>query len=141
MISDQNESQNIKNIVKELKEKKKLEGTEHLKIYRPWGYYISIATEKFWKVKEIYLKPNSSISLQMHNYRSEHWVVVKGNAKVQIGENITLLKKNESVFVPAKTKHKLSNITKKGLAIIEIQSGSYLGEDDIVRYEDLYGRI
>ena len=141
LIVEKNKTQNIKEIVNELKEKNFLEGIEHKKIYRPWGSYTSIAESYNWKVKKIIVKPDEALSLQMHNFRSEHWVVVDGEAKVEVDNTSIKLKKNESVYIPEKTKHKLSNEGKKDLTLIEVQSGSYLGEDDIIRFEDRYGRI
>ena len=141
LIADQKDSQKIKNIVEELKEKNIKAGQEHQKIFRPWGYYKQISEGKNWKVKEIFVKPNASLSLQLHNFRSEHWIVVSGIANVQIGKNFYVLKKNESIYVPVKEKHKLTNASDQALSIVEVQNGSYLGEDDIKRFEDLYGRI
>ena len=104
------------------------------------GKYLSIANDKFWQVKLIEVKPGQSLSLQKHNYRSEHWVVVKGIAKVRIEEKIINLKVNQSTFIPLGLKHQLSNPGEEILSIIEVQCGTYLGEDDITRYEDKYGR-
>ena len=92
------------------------------------------------KIKKIVVNPNSSLSLQMHKHRSEHWVVVEGNAKVQVNDEVKILSKNESVYIPLGVKHRLSNPTKSSLILIEIQSGNYLGEDDIKRFDDIYGR-
>ena len=141
LIADQKESQKIKNVVEELNKKNIKAGHEHQKVFRPWGYYKQISEGENWKVKEIFVKPNSSLSLQLHNFRSEHWVVVSGVANVQIGDSFFILKKNESIYVPVKEKHKLTNSSGQPLSIIEVQNGSYLGEDDIKRFEDLYGRI
>ena len=140
LISEKSESQKVKDIVKKLKEIEFPEGERHLKIYRPWGYYISIAEESTWQVKMIQVKPNGQLSLQMHHHRAEHWVVVKGRAKVEIGNKVEYLAENQSTYIPLGTKHRLSNPGKIPLLIIEIQSGSYVGEDDIIRFEDLYGR-
>ena len=109
-------------------------------MYRPWGHYTSIVEEQTWKVKRIEITPNSSLSLQSHKHRAEHWVVVDGTAKVEINNKTSFLKVNESIYVPKGTIHRLSNTTNYPLIIIEIQSGSYLGEDDILRLEDNYGR-
>ncbi len=141
LISDHNHVQEVKNIVSELKEKSLNEGKEHKTIYRPWGNYTSIAENKYWKVKKIIVNPKQSLSLQSHNFRSEHWVVVSGEAKVKLASKDFNLKKNESIYVPLKTKHKLSNESDEILVLIEVQSGSYLGEDDIKRFEDIYGRV
>jgi len=141
LICDQKHTQNIKGIVGDLKEKNILEGQEHKTIYRPWGSYTLIAEDRHWKVKKIIVNPKQSLSLQSHNFRSEHWVVVEGEAKVILDEKVFNLAKNESIYVPARTKHKLSNNSKKILILIEVQSGSYLGEDDIERFDDMYGRV
>ena len=93
-----------------------------------------------WKVKKLEIKPDSSISLQMHHKRSEHWIIVEGKAKVEINDKVSILEKNESIYVPLGSKHRLSNLEKSSLILIEVQSGHYLEEDDIVRFEDKYGR-
>jgi len=116
------------------------EGETHSKVYRPWGHYLSVVEDSRWQVKLIEVKPGEKLSLQMHHHRSEHWVVVSGNAEVQINQKHILLSENQSTYIPVGTKHRLSNPSKIPLVIIEIQSGTYIGEDDIVRFEDLYGR-
>ena len=135
------ESQDVKSIVNFLTEKNIPEGQEHKKIYRPWGFYESIAEDNRWQVKLITVNPGAKLSLQKHHHRSEHWIVVSGTAKVEINEKESTLFENESSYIPAGSKHRLSNPGKIPLTIIEVQSGSYLGEDDIQRYEDNYGRI
>ena len=110
------------------------------KIFRPWGSFISIIEELRWKVKIILVKPGEKLSLQMHHHRSEHWVVVSGTAKVEVDNKIEILSENESVYIPLGSKHRLSNPGKISLNLIEVQSGSYIGEDDIVRFKDTYGR-
>ena len=110
------------------------------KVHRPWGNFTSIMKGETWQVKRIVIKPRQSLSLQMHQHRSEHWVVVKGIAKVEINHEVSLLNVNESVYVPIRAKHRLSNPYENELIIIEIQSGTYLGEDDIIRFEDKYRR-
>ena len=140
LISDKKNTQSVKNIVQLLKEKKIPEGQSHSKIFRPWGYYISVVEEPRWQLKLIQVKPGEMLSLQMHHHRSEHWIVVKGTAKVEIDENINVLCENESTYIPVGAKHRLSNPGKIPLIIIEVQNGSYLGEDDIIRFEDNYGR-
>ena len=115
-------------------------GKEHKKIFRPWGSYESIATDNKWQVKLITVKPGEKLSLQSHNYRSEHWIVVDGKAKVEIDNKELILKDNQSSYIPLGAKHRLSNPGKNNLILIEVQCGSYLGEDDIQRYEDNYGR-
>ena len=123
-----------------LKEKNIPEGQEHKKIYRPWGYYESIIEEERFQVKLINVKPGEKLSLQMHHHRSEHWIVVSGTAKVEIDQKDFTLHENESTYIPLGSKHRLSNPGKIPLKLIEVQSGSYLGEDDIERFEDVYGR-
>ncbi|OUL43810.1 mannose-1-phosphate guanylyltransferase/mannose-6-phosphate isomerase, partial [Prochlorococcus sp. HOT_208_60] len=140
LIIDQNKAEKVKDIVKELSAKNISEGRDHKKIYRPWGNYISISEEKNWKVKVITVLPGQSLSLQKHFHRSEHWVVVKGNAKVEIDNRELTLKENESTYIPSGSIHRLSNPLNDPLKIIEVQSGSYLEEDDIIRLEDNYGR-
>ncbi len=141
LISGKDQSQNIKNIVRELKEKNFSEGKKHKKIYRPWGNYFSVVEDKRWQVKLISVKPGEQISLQMHHHRSEHWIVVKGIADVEIDGKFSTLKENQSIYIPVTSKHRLTNPGKILLQIIEVQSGSYVGEDDIVRFEDKYGRL
>ena len=140
LVADKNESQHVKNIVKKLKEKKILEGQYHSKVIRPWGYYISMVNDSRWQVKLINVKPGEKLSLQMHHHRSEHWVVVTGTAKVELNKETQFLAENESIYIPLGSKHRLSNPGKINLTLIEVQSGSYVGEDDIVRFEDKYGR-
>ena len=140
LVADRKFSQDIKNIVKELNEKKMPEGNENKKVYRPWGYFISLEEHPNWQVKLLNIKPGEKLSLQMHEYRSEHWIVVEGQASIEIGEKSLLLNKNQSTYIPKKTKHRLHNPGQTPLNVIEVQSGNYLGEDDIVRFEDNYGR-
>ncbi len=140
LISDKNSSQKVKNIVKNLKDNKMPEATSHTKVYRPWGNYLSVVEKNRWKVKLIEVKPNAKLSLQMHHHRSEHWVVVGGTAKIEIDNKVEILSENQSVYIPLGSKHRLSNPGKISLTLIEVQSGSYVGEDDIVRFEDIYGR-
>ena len=141
LVANKNSSQEVKNIVSILNKKKLKEGRQHKKIYRPWGYYETIEAGENWQIKKIIVKPNASLSLQMHKHRSEHWIVVEGTAKVQVNEEIRYLSKNESIYVPIESKHRLSNSEEKPLVLIEVQTGNYLGEDDIIRLDDIYGRI
>ena len=141
LVANKNFSQEIKGIVSVLNEKKLTEGKQHKKIYRPWGFYETIEESNGWQIKKIEVNPGASLSLQMHNHRSEHWIVVEGDAKVQVNENIKFLSKNESIDIPLKSKHRLSNTGKIPLELIEVQTGDYLGEDDIIRFDDIYGRI
>ena len=140
LVANKNNSQEVKNIVKKLNDEKKPEALENKKCFRPWGSYLSLVKDKKWQVKIINVKPGQSLSLQKHNHRAEHWVVVSGEAKVEINKKIFSLKENESTYIPLGSMHRLSNVTNENLKIIEIQSGNYLGEDDIVRFEDNYGR-
>lgn len=139
-VAPKKKAQQVKNLVEELKKQNKKEAWEGLKIYRPWGSYTIWGEGENYRIKKVVVNPKEKLSLQLHNHRSEHWVVVRGKAKVKIGQKTYFLKKGESTFVPPKTKHRLENPTKKILEIIEVQNGDYLGEDDIVRFEDRYGR-
>ena len=140
LISNLEETQKVKDIIKDLQEKKYSEGTVHRKIYRPWGNYTSIVEGKNWQVKKIEVNPGESLSLQKHNHRAEHWIVVKGTALIQRDDLEELLEANKSTYIPLGCKHRLSNPGKVILELIEVQSGDYLGEDDIIRFEDIYGR-
>jgi len=141
LISDKKNVQNIKNIVKTLRKNNRSELDNHRQVYRPWGYYDSIDSGDGFKVKRILVNPGAQLSLQKHKYRSEHWVVVKGVAQVTCAEKIFELKENESTYIPQGTVHRLRNNGDKPLEIIEIQTGSYLEEDDIIRLQDDYERI
>ncbi len=141
LVANKDKSQEVKNIVEIMKKKNISQGVEHQKCYRPWGTYESLEKEKKWQVKLIEVKPGEKLSLQKHQFRSEHWVVVNGVAKVEIDGEIMILNENQSSYIPLGSKHRLSNPGEKILKIIEIQSGTYLGEDDIERFDDNYGRI
>jgi mannose-1-phosphate guanylyltransferase len=141
LVANRNFSQDIKNIVEELCEKNMPEGQANKKVYRPWGSFISLEEHPNWQVKLLTIKPGEKLSLQMHQYRSEHWIVVEGNAKVQVNEEIKFLSKNESIYIPKETRHRLINTGVLPLILIEVQTGDYLGEDDIIRFDDIYGRI
>jgi len=132
--------QRVKDVVTRLKEGSRGEAELHRKVYRPWGAYDSIDMAERFQVKRITVKPGAALSLQMHHHRAEHWVVVSGTARVTRGDDVFLLGENESTFIPMGTRHRLENPGKVPLELIEVQSGSYLGEDDIVRFEDVYGR-
>ena len=136
LITKMDQSQEVKSLVNLLKKKDMPEGIEHKKIFRPWGFYESIANQKEWQVKLITVTPGGKLSLQRHNHRSEHWVVVSGTAKVEIDEKVEILNDNQSSYIPLGSKHRLSNPGKNPLLLIEVQCGSYLGEDDIIRYEE-----
>ena len=140
LVADKSQTQSVKHIVARLKAQGHALANTHRKIHRPWGWYDSIDGGERFQVKRIVVNPGASLSLQMHHHRAEHWVVVKGTAEVTNGERTFLLGENESTFIPLGHVHRLSNPGKVPLEIIEVQSGSYLGEDDIVRFEDTYGR-
>ena len=141
LVANINKVQNIKEMVTELESRNIKEGKENSIIFRPWGNFTTIEDEKNWKVKKLEIKPGAYISLQLHKHRSEHWVVVSGVAKAEVGKKITFLKENESIYVPKGSKHRLSNPKEKTLVLIEVQSGDYLDEDDIIRFKDNYGRL
>jgi mannose-1-phosphate guanylyltransferase/mannose-6-phosphate isomerase len=130
----------VKEIVAELKRAQRPQATWHRKVYRPWGSYDGIDSGERFQVKRIIVKPGAALSLQKHHHRAEHWIVVKGTAQVTCDDKVFLLSENESTYIPLGSKHRLENPGKQPLELIEVQSGSYLGEDDIVRFEDVYGR-
>ncbi|MBV8802993.1 MAG: cupin domain-containing protein, partial [Gammaproteobacteria bacterium] len=134
-------SQAVKNMVEKLKKYQRTETDMHRKVYRPWGYYETVDKSDFFQVKRITVKPGASLSLQMHRHRSEHWVVVNGIAEVTKDDEVFSIRANESTYIPQGVKHRLSNRGTTNLELIEVQSGTYLGEDDIVRFEDIYGRV
>ena len=140
LVTDRTHSQDVKKIVLQLEREKRGEQTLHRKVHRPWGWYDSIDAGPRFQVKRIMVKPGASLSLQMHHHRAEHWIVVSGTAEVTNGEQVILLTENQSTYIPLGQTHRLANRGRVPLEIIEVQSGSYLGEDDIVRFEDTYGR-
>ncbi|WP_374674413.1 mannose-1-phosphate guanylyltransferase/mannose-6-phosphate isomerase [Ideonella sp.] len=140
LVADASRSQDVKKIVNKLAASGRGEGLLHRKVHRPWGWYDSIDAGPRFQVKRIMVRPGASLSLQMHHHRAEHWIVVTGTAEVTCGERKILLSENQSTYIPLGEVHRLANPGKVDLEIIEVQSGSYLGEDDIVRYEDTYGR-
>ena len=140
LVTNRSDSQDLKKIVLQLDQKDREEKNFHRKVLRPWGWYDSVDEGERFKVKRIQVQPGASLSLQMHHHRAEHWVVVKGVAEIRNGDEIIRLSENQSTYIPQGQKHRLSNPGKEPLEIIEIQSGSYLGEDDIVRFDDVYGR-
>ena len=140
LVAHKDQVQRVKQIVDHLKLKERTEHLHHTKVYRPWGYYEGIDSGDRFQVKRITVKPGEKLSLQMHHHRAEHWVVVSGTARVTCGEKVSLLSENESTYIPIGMNHRLENPGKVPLHIIEVQSGSYLGEDDIVRFEDIYKR-
>lgn len=141
LVADQSKVQDIKKIVEKLKSAQRFEVDQHRKVYRPWGSYDSINSGSRYQVKCIVVNPGQKLSLQMHHHRAEHWIVVNGTAKVRKGDETILLTENQSIYIPLGETHALENPGKVPLELIEVQSGSYLGEDDIVRFEDVYGRV
>lgn len=141
LVAHKNKSQNVKAIVEQLKAESRSEATLHREVYRPWGKYDSVDSGERFQVKRITVKPGAKLSVQMHHHRAEHWIVVSGTAKVQIDDTEQFVTENESVYIPITAVHALENPGKVDLELIEVQSGSYLGEDDIVRFEDRYGRV
>jgi mannose-1-phosphate guanylyltransferase len=141
LVADRSRSQDVKRVVEQLKLLKHETVKLHRTVSRPWGSYTVLEEGEGFKIKRIVVKPDQSLSLQMHHHRSEHWVVVSGVAKVTNGEQVLILNRNQSTYIPAGNKHRLENPGLLDLVMIEVQSGDYLGEDDIVRYEDAYGRI
>jgi mannose-1-phosphate guanylyltransferase / mannose-6-phosphate isomerase len=140
LVTRRERSQDVKTIVNHLGKEQRGEQALHRKVHRPWGWYDSIDQGPRDQVKRIMVKPGASLSLQMHHHRAEHWIVVTGTAEVTVGEKVILLAENQSTYIPLGEKHRLRNPGKVPLELIEVQSGSYLGEDDIVRFEDTYGR-
>ena len=140
LVADRSRSQEVKHIVGQLQSSGRTEHTLHRQVHRPWGWYDSIDAGPRFQVKRILVKPGASLSLQMHHHRAEHWIVVSGTAEVTNGEQVILLSENQSTYIPLGQVHRLANPGKVPLEIIEVQSGSYLGEDDIVRFQDTYGR-
>lgn len=140
LVAHKDHAQDVKKLVDRLKDQHRPEVDHHREVFRPWGAYDSIDRGLRYQVKRITVKPGAKLSLQMHHHRAEHWVVVSGTAKVMLGEKELLLSENQSVYIPVGEKHSLENPGKVNLELIEVQSGSYLGEDDIVRFEDKYGR-
>jgi mannose-1-phosphate guanylyltransferase/mannose-6-phosphate isomerase len=140
LVADKSRSQEVKEVVETLDRNNRTEHVSHSRVYRPWGYYESIDGGDRFQVKRIMVKPGEALSLQMHHHRAEHWVVVSGTARVTRDDEVKLLSENESTYIPIGTKHRLENPGKTPLFLIEVQSGGYLGEDDIVRFEDRYRR-
>jgi mannose-1-phosphate guanylyltransferase / mannose-6-phosphate isomerase len=140
-IASQDRAHEVKSIVESLQKKGRDEAHSNRKVYRPWGWYDSIGVGVHFQVKRLHVNPGAKLSLQMHNKRAEHWVVVSGTATAINGEEILTLTEGDSTYIPIGTTHGLENKTNQQLEIIEVQSGTYLGEDDIVRFEDIYGRV
>lgn len=141
LVTNKDKAQDVKALVKQLQKQNRSETLLHREVYRPWGKYDSIDNGERYQVKRITVKPNDKLSVQMHHHRAEHWIVVSGTAKVSVDGKESLLSENQSVYIPLGAVHFLENPGKIPLELIEVQVGSYLGEDDIVRFEDRYGRV
>jgi mannose-1-phosphate guanylyltransferase/mannose-6-phosphate isomerase len=140
LVADRDKVQDVKRIVNRLKEANRPEALLHQKVYRPWGSYESLVSADRFQVKRIVVNPGATLSLQMHHHRAEHWIVVHGTAEVTCEDKVFMLAEDESTYIPLGHKHRLGNPGRIPLELIEVQSGAYLGEDDIVRFEDVYGR-
>jgi mannose-1-phosphate guanylyltransferase / mannose-6-phosphate isomerase len=140
LVAPKNRVQDVKKLVQQLKERGRYEHSLHREVFRPWGSYDSIENGARFQVKLLRVKPGAALSLQLHHHRAEHWVVVAGTARITRGDEVFLLEENQSTYIPIGVKHRIENPGMIPLEIIEVQSGSYLGEDDIVRFEDVYGR-
>ena len=141
LVMPKSQAQDVKKIVENLKKQGRSEALQHTRVYRPWGWYEGIDADAGFQVKRLMVKPGEKLSLQLHHHRAEHWVVVQGEAKVTIGTDTKVLKVNEAAYIPFEAVHRLENSGTTPLYLVEVQSGSYLGEDDIVRLNDDYGRI
>jgi mannose-1-phosphate guanylyltransferase / mannose-6-phosphate isomerase len=140
LVAPKDRAQDVKKLVSRLKELKRPEHSLHREVFRPWGSYDSLENGPRFQVKRLKVNPGATLSLQLHHRRAEHWVVVAGTARVTRGDEVFLLEENQSTYIPVGMKHRIENPGTETLEIIEVQSGSYLGEDDIVRFEDRYGR-
>ena len=140
LVASKDDAQDVKRITQELRDDSRKEWRDHREVFRPWGKYDTVDAGEYYQVKRITVNPGAKLSLQMHHHRAEHWVVVSGSAKVTNGDETFLLSQNESTYIPIGVKHSLENPDEIPLEIIEVQSGCYLGEDDIIRFEDNYGR-
>jgi mannose-1-phosphate guanylyltransferase/mannose-6-phosphate isomerase len=140
LVAAKDSAQHVKKLVEQLKATGRDEASLHREVYRPWGSYDSVDNGPRFQVKRITVNPGATLSLQMHHHRAEHWIVVSGTAEVTRGDEVFMLSENQSTYIPIGTPHRLANPGRLPLELIEVQSGSYLGEDDIVRFEDNYGR-
>jgi mannose-1-phosphate guanylyltransferase / mannose-6-phosphate isomerase len=140
LVATRERAQDVKEVVERLDRQQRSEHVSHTRVYRPWGYYETVDAGERFQVKRLMVKPGHGLSLQLHRKRAEHWVVVSGKATVTRGEETVTLEENQSTFIPVGTKHRLQNLTDSPIFLIEVQSGSYLGEDDIERFDDRYGR-
>jgi mannose-1-phosphate guanylyltransferase/mannose-6-phosphate isomerase len=140
LVADKRRGQDVKLAVQALKDKGALQATQFPRDHRPWGHFESLAIGARFQVKRIVVNPGAALSLQSHVHRAEHWIVVEGAAKVTIGEEVKMVGENQSVYIPLGAVHRMENPGKVPMVLIEVQTGSYLGEDDIIRYEDVYAR-
>ncbi|MDB4090498.1 cupin domain-containing protein, partial [Pseudomonadales bacterium] len=140
LVADRERVQDVKAVVSQLRSSGRDEGTTHKIVYRPWGSYETICLSERFQVKKIIVTPGHKLSLQKHHHRAEHWIVVAGTAQVTCEDKVFTLSEDQSTYIPLGHKHRLENKGKIPLELIEVQTGSYLGEDDIVRYDDVYGR-
>jgi mannose-1-phosphate guanylyltransferase / mannose-6-phosphate isomerase len=140
LVADKSRTDKVKQLVEQLKAQGHPEATRHRRTYRPWGYYQSIDQGARYQVKRIVVRPGGCLSLQKHFHRAEHWIVVRGAADVRLNGAMRVVHENESIYLPIGSEHRLINPGKIDLELIEVQTGSYLGEDDIVRFEDAYNR-
>ncbi|MCV2867139.1 mannose-1-phosphate guanylyltransferase/mannose-6-phosphate isomerase [Defluviimonas sp. WL0002] len=140
LVANMADHQRVREAVEALKDRGKAQAQDYPRAHRPWGWYESLATGARFQVKRIVVKPGGALSLQSHAHRSEHWIVVEGTARVTVGDEVRLIPENQSVYIPANTVHRMQNPGKEDMVLIEVQTGTYLGEDDIVRYEDIYAR-
>jgi mannose-1-phosphate guanylyltransferase/mannose-6-phosphate isomerase len=140
LVAPKDRVQDVKKLVARLKAEGRYEHSLHREVFRPWGSYDSIDNGDRFQVKRLTIKPGAVLSLQLHHHRAEHWIVVAGTAQITRGEEVFLLEENQSTYIPLGVKHRIQNPGKIPLHVIEVQSGTYLGEDDIVRFEDQYGR-
>jgi mannose-1-phosphate guanylyltransferase/mannose-6-phosphate isomerase len=140
LVADQSQTYKVKKLVERLKAEGQTEATQHRRIYRPWGYYQSVDRGPRYQVKRIVVRPGGRLSLQKHFHRAEHWVVVRGAAEVTLDGKAEIVHENESIYLPMGSAHRLANPGKIDLELIEVQTGSYFGEDDIVRFDDVYNR-
>jgi mannose-6-phosphate isomerase-like protein (cupin superfamily) len=140
LVADMSKSQDVKKAVGILKEKKASQATQFPKDHRPWGWFESLTIDEKFQVKKIHVHPGASLSLQSHKYRAEHWIVVSGEAEVTIDEEVKLVGENQSVYIPLGAIHRMRNCGENPMELIEVQTGSYFGEDDIFRYDDIYSR-
>jgi mannose-1-phosphate guanylyltransferase/mannose-1-phosphate guanylyltransferase/mannose-6-phosphate isomerase len=140
MIADISRAQNVKTAVQVLKNRGAKQAVQFPVDHRPWGWFETLILSDRFQVKRIHVHPGAALSLQSHVHRSEHWIVVAGTARITVDETVTLLTENQSVYIPLGARHRMENPGKVAMVLIEVQTGSYLGEDDVIRYEDLYAR-